>query len=344
MGLYDLLFILFKHKGIILLCTAIGFAAAGAYYFLSPPPYLSQAKLLVRYVLDRNAVDSAETQVKTPGAASYNDNLLASEIEILTSWDLAEQVAESVTVARLIPGATGTTGSAAAARGILKGLEVTASKGSNVILISYKNTDPELAVIVLQDLVNRYFVKHLEVHRSASAFDYVSKETDQVRARLNRIDAELKGLKNRAGIISLAESTASLNASMTKSEEDLHAAEAEEAEQRARVRAMEGWITATGTSQAEQTVPQPGRAVTQNYQALVAQGLRMAQTKQDLLARFTPENRMVQLCQAQIDGLESRKRDLEKKLKNAGWWLARHGGNHRMRFPRKSPGSSAPRA
>lgn len=23
-----------------------------------------------------------------------------------------------------------------------------------------------------------------------------------------------------------------------------------------------------------------------------------------------------------------KKRDLEKKLKEAGWWLARHGGNH----------------
>ena len=60
---------------------------------------------------------------------------------------------------------------ASVAQLVISGLTVSASKGSNVILVSYKNRDPELAARVLQELVTRYFTKHLEVHRSAGAFD-----------------------------------------------------------------------------------------------------------------------------------------------------------------------------
>jgi hypothetical protein len=59
-------------------------------------------------------------------------------------------------------------------------LQAVPSKGSDVILVSYTDADPQLARLVLQELLSRYFVKHLEVHRSAGAFDFVSQQTDQV--------------------------------------------------------------------------------------------------------------------------------------------------------------------
>ena len=92
------------------------------------------------------------------------------------------------------------------------GLNVNALKGTNIILVSYRNRDPELAARVLEELVSRYFVKHLEVHRSADAFNFVSQQSDEVRARLTQTEEELKRLKDKAGIISLKESTANLTA------------------------------------------------------------------------------------------------------------------------------------
>ena len=87
---------------------------------------------------------------------------------------------------RLLPpsGASATEGEAA--QSIASGLKVIANKGSNIILISYENRNPEIATIVLQELLSRYFVKHLEVHRSVGAFDFVAQQTDQVRGRLNQ--------------------------------------------------------------------------------------------------------------------------------------------------------------
>src|SRR4029450_4055152 len=86
--LSDILFLLFKRKWTIILCVLLGIIAAAAFYFLSPPVYQSQAKLLVRYVLERSAVDSIDSANARPqDATSSNDRVIGAEIAILTSWD-----------------------------------------------------------------------------------------------------------------------------------------------------------------------------------------------------------------------------------------------------------------
>ena len=106
-------------------------------------------------------------------------------------------------------------------------------------MVSYRNKDPQLATLVLNELISRYFTKHLEVHRSADAFNFVTQQSDQVRAHLNQTEEELKQLKGEAGITSLAESTTNLNAELAKTREALQAAETERAEQQAVVQEME---------------------------------------------------------------------------------------------------------
>jgi uncharacterized protein involved in exopolysaccharide biosynthesis len=237
--LNDILFILLRHKWKIFLCATAGIAAAAAVYFLLPPVYECTAKLLVRYVVERSTVDALDSSVKTPDSEAMNLIQNNSEVEILTSWDLVGQVAEAVGVERLLKGSGGKDPKSEAVRSILRNLRVTAVKETNIISASYRNTDPELAVRVLKELVSRYFGKHLEVHRSQTgAFDFVRRETDQVRTRLDQTEKDLRQLENRAGIsslASLAESTATLNADLAKGEQELAAAEAELMAQQARV-------------------------------------------------------------------------------------------------------------
>src|SRR5713101_6289799 len=125
----DILFALFKRKWTIILCTLLGISAAAAVYFLSPPVYQSQAKLLVRYVLERSAVDSIDNTTR-PNQSKTTDSVIDSEVQILTSWDLAVQVAEAIGPKRL-----GAPSKEAAAGAIVSGLQVTASKGSDVISV-----------------------------------------------------------------------------------------------------------------------------------------------------------------------------------------------------------------
>jgi succinoglycan biosynthesis transport protein ExoP len=307
----DILFILFKHKWKILLCTAVGLAAAGAVYFLFPPLYESEAKLLVKYVVERSAVDKLDAPIKTPDAR--NEDLINSEVQILTSSDVAVQVAEAVGVERLVQRSEGIATAPKAARNILKGLSVTALKDSNIILVSYRNEDPNLATQVLQEVVKHYFDKHLEVHRSVGSFDLMARETDQLRARLNQTDEELKQLKAKAGITSLAESTAGTAAELTKAREDAANAEAELAAQQARVKEIEGSLAGAETARPEKPVQRASTAVVQQYQVLVSRLTQLHQIVSDLLSRYTPQNRIVKVKQEQIADLESQRQNLEKE-------------------------------
>jgi uncharacterized protein involved in exopolysaccharide biosynthesis/Mrp family chromosome partitioning ATPase len=327
MKLGEILFALFKRKRTIIVCAAAGIIAAAAVYFLYPPSYESQAKLLVRYVLERSGVDPVEAE-KAGAAASTEaaDRVIGAEIEILTSWDLAMDVARAIGPQRLLPppqdllsrvaraiglkgllppsGASATEG--AAASSIALGLNVLSSKGSNIILVSYKNRDPQIATLVLQELLSRYFVKHLEVHRSAGAFDFVTQQTDQVRARLNQTEDTLKSLKEKTGIASLKEGSAALTTEAAKTQEQINGAEADLAEQQALVNQIaekktKGWRTKTSSSE---NSPQSAKAKVAGTQAKVEalkSRLRDVQQRTKKLSELAP----------QIEDLE-RKREMDE--------------------------------
>ena len=320
----DILYALFKHKRTILVATAIGIAAAVCAYLLYPPVYESQAKLLVRYVIERSSVDPIENaRGSTTMAGRDAPAILGSEMTILTSWDLAVQVAEAIGPKRFLPNSKTPPTKEAAAAKIASGLVVTSPRGSSIILVSYQSRDPELATVVLNELVNRYFTKHLEVHRSAGAFDFVTQQTDQVRARLNQTEDALKDLKAKVGIMSLDSGTAALNSETAKVEDQLHTAEADLAEQAARVRQLGGPIVETRpaespageASPATSASPSPAVEIPANvieeYQSVVSRLPQLRQAKMDLLARFTPENQLVKLKQTEIEGAEEQRRKLE---------------------------------
>jgi polysaccharide biosynthesis transport protein len=329
-----LLFILFKHKWKILLCATAGMVASVAAYFLLPTVYKSEAKLLVRYVVDKSAVDVLDPDVKPSSADSMN--LINSEVEIITSEDLIMQVAKAVGIERLLqtPGYKGAgskmdvsvkgAGSkmdgsvpepeVEAAQSLLANLQVTAVKETNIISVSYKNTDPAMAVRVLQELVSRYFDKHLEVHRSTGAFEFVRRETDQLRSQLNQTEKELKELDDQAGIISPAQTEANLTAELTKAEEELSIANAELAAQKARVqRIVSGLAWAQVNGSDKNTSLAVSSDTNQQYQALVSRLTRLRQIETELLATYTPENTKVKVVRSQIAEVEKRRQDLEEK-------------------------------
>src|SRR2546427_7049602 len=92
----DIYFVLFRHKWKILLCCCAGALTAAGLYFLTPPAYQSEAKLLIRYVQDNKSVSPAKesSQIRSPD--DRGENIITSELEILTSLDLARQVAELI--------------------------------------------------------------------------------------------------------------------------------------------------------------------------------------------------------------------------------------------------------
>src|SRR4051794_12506694 len=112
----DIIFLVRLHKWKLILGVLLGLVAAAVVYFTYIPEYESEAKLLVRYVVDKSAVDPGDAQQRPGGA--YGDTLLAAEIEILTSWDLIQQVADEAVADKTISTA-GRTATVAEATGIV---------------------------------------------------------------------------------------------------------------------------------------------------------------------------------------------------------------------------------
>jgi uncharacterized protein involved in exopolysaccharide biosynthesis/Mrp family chromosome partitioning ATPase len=300
----DIFYALFKHKWKIAVGASVGICAALLVFALYAPVYESNAKLLVRYVVDRSMVDP-----EAGNAPKMADTVLASEIEILTSWDLAMDVVDAIGVKRLMPGADASAKTEAGGM-ITGGLKVVGA--GNIIFVSYTNRDPELATLVLNELVNRYFNKHLEVHRSAGAFDFVTQQTDQVKARLRETEDALIALKAKAGIISLTDSYAALSANLVRLDDAIHTTEDEMLEQKSRIGLMEQGASTGGAD--KEKIGAPTSADIQTYQALVSKLSNLRQGELDLLQRYTPENSFVKLHQAQIQKLEAQRTEMERKL------------------------------
>lgn len=316
--LEDIYFVLFRRKWLILLLAAAGIAAAAIVYLTAKPQYQSEAKLIVRYVMDSSAPlpPGTDDSIRTPVARA--DSVINTEIEILTSWDLARKVAETVTPARIF-GTPGPHSDVAAARAILLGLTAGAPGRGNVITVAFSHSDPDVAQTVLKELVAQYLERHVEIHRSTGTYEFLSRQTDQLRSRLTQTEESLRTLKNRAGVISLEDSKLSIIKQLETIQATIFETEALLAQQQALLRQnptnlSERALTTTNsldaTAAGAEGVPSSVRIA---YQAIVArlQGLRTKES--EYAARFTADSQLTRALQEQLREAEEAKTRLERE-------------------------------
>lgn len=329
-GPQDILFVLFKHKWMILLLASAGLVAAAAVFHYQKPLYQSTAKLLVRYVMETGAVDPYSAMKSPGGGGRSGDPVILTEIEILKSADLARDVAQSVGLEKLLPGLGGIPAAedqskvvSGAAGVILSELEVSQGESPNVLHVKYGNVDEDAAKVVLDKLLELYFKKHLDIHRSAAAFDLVSKQTEEVRSRLLETEKNLNQLRTESGITSLSAATDALSGQRARTRDDLMKARAELAEQEARIQSLlktpgreEGADPATNNQATASDDPLervPPRIVTE-FRAIMEMIGILQKRDLELRIKFTDGNRLVAQNQRQINDYESRRRTMIERF------------------------------
>jgi Mrp family chromosome partitioning ATPase len=166
-------------------------------------------------------------------------------------------------------------------------------------------------------LVNLYFDKHLEVHRSIGAFAFVSEQSNAIQARLDETEARLKDLKLRSQVVSVAETSSSLHANLARREAELDAARAELAAQRARVEQFEG---RTASLLEPPSTPDPNTI--SRYTAIIERIRALHRERAEMFSVFTPDSSHVKSNERQLEMLVAQKADLE--LRNPS--LAQNGG------------------
>lgn len=288
--------VIYFNRRVLTACILAGMTAAFAIFRLTAATYPSEAKLLVRYV--------SESAPLAPNSGSSvvasGINAINSEIAILESRDLIEKVVDSIGLERFGVEGTNETQRLRVIRRTLLNLTVSAQNNSNIIYVRYAGSDPLLARDFLASLVQHYMEKHSDIHRDAGAYEFLAKQTDQLRARLTETEAELRTLKEDTGIISLEESAKTVLAKVEDLERQQRESETALAASVAKINmlrpasTMPPTNTRSVTPSRESSYPPPG------YQLLIER-LRQLQTREaELLYSYMAESEPVQAIRTQI--------------------------------------------
>lgn len=314
-GLQDILYIVFKHKWKIIVLSLLGIGAAATVYKKQVPIYKSTAKLLVRYVVETPTIDPYAV-MKSPGGG---DSVILTEFEILKSMDLAGEVADAVNAEIVLnSGIVGEDSNLGLdATVILDNLEVTSGDSPNVLYLTYGNLDPKFTKIILGKIVELYFKKHLEIHRSPEAFDAVALQTEEVRQRLEKIKSDLDALRTNSGIVSLKDVLDVYSTQKAKTKGDLSGAEAELVSLGASINFLDGREKPVNipTRDSENSIQVPAQAVTDYRIAMDLLGF-LRKRDVDLRLKFKSGSRLLAQTQEQIENYESKRRALVEKYPN----------------------------
>jgi uncharacterized protein involved in exopolysaccharide biosynthesis/Mrp family chromosome partitioning ATPase len=311
MTLEDIYFVLFRHKWKIILCSAAGVCAAIAFYLLRPPQFQSEAKLFIRYVLDSRSPSPTDSGSRVESPDQRGETIINSEVEILTSFDLARQVAEAVGPEKILAKAGGGKDRLEAAALVQKNLIIEALKNSSVIRVAFQHPDPTVVQPVLSGVIDSYLKKHAEVHQgSGTSDDSLTQQTDQLRSRLAQTEEELRKAYNKAGIISFDDAKKAYAEQITKIREELANAQAELAERQAALKAMGQQVLQKTETTNVEAAATSGKV--DEYNSVCAQLDFLRKREQELLMQFTADNKLVIEVRGRIAEADKAKKTLEE--------------------------------
>jgi uncharacterized protein involved in exopolysaccharide biosynthesis/Mrp family chromosome partitioning ATPase len=329
-SLDDIWFILFRRKWLIAAFAAAGLAGALALNLTEKPVYRSTAKLWVRYVMDSRMLNPIGSEREVISLDKHGQSIINSEIEILKSWDLVLRVVDSVGADKILAKTGGGSNQLQAVGLVVRGLQVMPSAGS-VISVSCGHPDGELAQVILKELIDRYMERHIEIHREVGVFDFLSQQTDQLRAQLMQTEDELRKFKSQNGISSIEDTKDTLAAQQKGLRGALLNAEVELAGHKARLEERAKWLK-------RMTNASPGdssqRADELTWYRSVCDrlmGLRFREF--EMLARFTEDNPLIENVRKQIASMAKEKQRMEDAnpdlalLGNSGATAAQNQGN-----------------
>lgn len=204
--LRDLLTQAFRDRWRILGTFAIGLLLTLVAAWLPSKKYTSEAALLLR--LGREYIytpEVGEAQAGSP-VAYDREQLLVAEAKILASRDIKEKVLDKLGVAKAFPklAEAGPKQRELALAAFEKALQAELMKGSNLMQISFTHHDPQLAALVLSELIDAYLAKRALIFTSAS---YGTAETEFANRKtlLDQAERRVAQLKEQRRIRAFGE-------------------------------------------------------------------------------------------------------------------------------------------
>jgi uncharacterized protein involved in exopolysaccharide biosynthesis/Mrp family chromosome partitioning ATPase len=299
----DIYYLLFRHKLVILVCLMLGMLAAAILFYMTPNVFRSEARLLVRYVTEATVLDPAATGDRMISPGRGGENVINSEIQILTSRDLVEKVVDDMGVLRFEGGESNAVNRLRVAELIQERLLIEVPKNSNIISISFDGIDPVISQEFLKRLTDAYLARHAEIHRSVGAYEFLSQQTDQLRSKLAETEEELRRIKYSEGIVSIAESKKNVAARCEELTKGLGDLEASLAASLARVEYFKGLPLVRRVATGNNSL-QVMTTTNEGPSELLMRLQRLRQKETELLGLYTADSIPVVTLRSQIKETE----------------------------------------
>jgi uncharacterized protein involved in exopolysaccharide biosynthesis len=283
--------------GVFLAVLAVGLAAT----FALKTVYPVQASLLIRlgqeYVYEPSAGDAAR------GVVPDADQVVQSEVEILSSAQLKQRVIEKIGIGRLFPSFAAHYDTASPDRqrlmmaraiaAVERDLKVAAAPDTPVVRISYQHPDPDMAALALNTLLDEYLI-----YRRSILLDPTAPLDAQRRAfesRLAQADEAYEDFLGSNNIGDFEAEKASLGQLQAGLQQQKYANDAQLQDRQGRLGALD--------AQAGQIAPEIGlyRDVDHTGQDKL-NDLKLQ--REALLSRYKPDATPVHELDVQIAGLE----------------------------------------
>jgi uncharacterized protein involved in exopolysaccharide biosynthesis len=300
----------FRHKLLItvtFLTIAIG-TAVGT--FLLPNQYESRIKILVK----NTRADVPITPERTTGAngaASDNEvseTLVNSEIELLTSKDLLNQVAAECGLDNQAPSllqrlglkeAPQTTAGRVeqASERLAKDLTINPVRKANIIEIVYTSSAPQTAVGVLRKLQTLYLEKHLKLHRPPGTYEFFKAQADQYEQQLRDAEKQLSTFQQDMNVVSLAQQKDLTVQKMTETKSKLLETDTFLKEVNERIDLLQQQLRTMQPRVVTQSRSLPNQYSTERLNTMMVE---LQNRRTQLLTKFRPEDRLVREVDQQI--------------------------------------------
>lgn len=325
-SLSDIYHTLFRQKWKILIVLTLSLAAATWFYFTLPTTYESQAKVYIKYIQERKsptARGGIESADRSPDPGGYN--IMNSEIEILTSQDLAELVAEAVGPEKILDDPQMKSNKVVAGSMLIRNLRIEVPLRASVIRLSYRHKNPEVAQKVLQQMVQSYQDRHREIHRAPGLYDDVlSQQTDTLREKLNRTEEDIRKLKAKIGVISVEDALKASTAEMARIKQEIFQAEAELAARKAAFQSIQKIVP--GADPSTNGVPTPEQMDKLDaYQKIIGRQADLEEKETTLLGQYTEDHPLVKAVRGQMEEIKKKKEAMEKETPGLSAMRSRAG-------------------
>ena len=183
-----------------LLITISVFIIAQLAASLKKPIYLAEGKLRFQRSNTASSITGLGAEIGKLDPLMEQNNPLSTEVEVITSYPIIE-----TTIKRL--NLKDSQGFTLKPKLFLKNLVVKEVKGTNVIQISYNDTNPKIAAQVVNELIKVYLEQNLSSRRAEASAGrkFIEKQLPKAELVVSQAESELADFKEKNKIISLQE-------------------------------------------------------------------------------------------------------------------------------------------